>query len=75
MIVKTRTPGFFFEFKKNRTNLLKEREPPIPEPFYKKFIREKKEKEQKEARLQREKEIRAKELQERDQAEQKWREL
>jgi hypothetical protein len=40
MIVKTRTPGFFYEFKKNRTTMLKEREPPIPEPFYRRFIRE-----------------------------------
>jgi hypothetical protein len=41
MVVKTRTPGFYFEFKKNRTNYLKEKEPPIPEPFYKRYIREK----------------------------------
>lgn len=56
MIVKTRTPGFFFEFKKNRTNLLKEREPPIPEPFYKRYIREKNEAKAKDAKLKREKE-------------------
>jgi hypothetical protein len=43
MVVKTRTPGFYFEFKKNRTNYLKEKEPPIPEPFYKRYIREKQE--------------------------------
>jgi predicted ATP-binding protein involved in virulence len=39
MIVKTRSPHFFFEFKKNRTQMLKQREPPVEEPFYKKFKR------------------------------------
>ena len=40
MIVKTRSPHFFFEFKKNRTQMLKQKEPPVIEPFYKKFKRE-----------------------------------
>jgi len=43
MIVKTRNPNFFYEYKKNRTEMLKKREPAIPERFYKKYIREKKE--------------------------------
>ena len=35
MIVKTRTPHFFYEFKKNRTQMLKEKEDPVKEPYYK----------------------------------------
>lgn len=50
MIVKTRQPCFFYEYKKNRTKLLKSKEPPIPEPFYKKYIREKAEEKRREER-------------------------
>jgi hypothetical protein len=46
MIVKTRRSGFFYEFKKNRTNLLKETEPVAKERFYRKYIREKQEEEE-----------------------------
>lgn len=41
---KAPQPGFFYEFKKNRTKMLKAREPLTPEPYYKKYHREKKEK-------------------------------
>jgi hypothetical protein len=48
MVVKTRQPGFFFEYKKNRTELLKVTVPPTKERFYKKFIREQQEQKDKE---------------------------
>lgn len=41
--VKVRSPGFFFEFKKKRTQLLKDTEAKPKEQFYQKYIREKKE--------------------------------
>ena len=43
MMLKSPQSGFFFEFKKKRTTMLKEREPAIPEPYYKRFKREKQE--------------------------------
>lgn len=51
MVVKTRQPGFFFEYKKNRTELLKVKVPPTKERFYKKFIREQQEQQDKEQKM------------------------
>jgi beta-phosphoglucomutase-like phosphatase (HAD superfamily) len=38
MIVKTRMPHFYYEYKKNRTQMLKEREPAEKEPYYKQHL-------------------------------------
>ena len=53
MMLKTPESGFYFEYKKHRTTMLKVKEPPKKEPFYKKYIREQKELE---IKLQKEKE-------------------
>lgn len=57
MMLKTPESGFFFEYKKDRTKMLKKQEPPKPEPYYKKYIREQKEEE---TRLKKEAERRLK---------------
>jgi hypothetical protein len=40
IMLKTPKSGFFYEYKKNRPTILKEKEPAKPEPFFKKFRRE-----------------------------------
>ena len=40
MMLKTPESGFFFEYKKHRTTMLKDKEPPKKEPYYIKYIRE-----------------------------------
>jgi len=36
-MLKTPESGFFFDYKKNRTEYLKQKEPAKPEPFYRKY--------------------------------------
>ena len=43
MIVNTRKPGFFYQFKKNRTQMLKEQEVKPKERFYRTYIRQQEE--------------------------------
>jgi hypothetical protein len=39
--IKMKSPqsGFFYEFKKHRTKMLKPKDSPIKEPYYKEFFR------------------------------------
>lgn len=54
-LIMLRTPesGFYFEYKKHRNTMLKDKEPPKKEPYYVKYIREQK---QLAAKLQKQKE-------------------
>jgi len=61
MMLKTPESGFFFEYKKHRTTMLKDKEPPKKEPYYVKYIREQKELEIK-LKKQKDKEERARQL-------------
>lgn len=61
MMLKTPESGFFFEYKKHRTTMLKDKEPPKKEPYYVKYIREQKELEIK-LKKQKDKEERARKL-------------
>ena len=43
MMLKTPESGFYFEYKKHRTTMLRDKEPPKKEPYYVKYIRDQKE--------------------------------